>query len=344
MGGRGNLSGIFTDLFHDSAVETNKEATVAMQVPKSMIGTLAVSGLLLVPFTTCPAEESHLVATEANPHFADTQSNEGERSQLPPNALQMARIIGVESDIEQLSSLAAAHGAGAVPGLSLEELSLRQQITDAVIVASLDVDSVAAEIDYEREQTVELRSLWRYKRDRAIGTTNLAVLAAGTGLGVVSGLLQFSKTTSSAGNAVGFAAGGISTLFSLRSYRQVHGGKRPAWVLPNMLAAFLGQPEEQHSHYPDDIWAYLNSVPPGAASQASIKEQMLAGWVAAGRIGPPDSPQWKRRIALLTSTNAADKDLNVELMNERAAMLADVGDQVLLMKHDLADLLRGLRP
>ena len=28
----------------------------------------------------------------------------------------------------------------------------------------------------------------------------------------------------------------------------------------------------------------------------------------------------------------------------RAAMLADVGDQVSLMKHDLADLLRGLRP
>jgi hypothetical protein len=61
-------------------------------------------------------------------------------------------------------------------------------------------------------------------------------------------------------------------------------------------------------------------------------------------MGPPDSPQWKRRIALPTSTNAADKDLNIELMNERAAMLADVGDQVLLMKHDLADLLRGLRP
>jgi hypothetical protein len=143
------------------------------------------------------------------------------------------------------------------------------------------------------------------QRDRAIGTTNVAVPAAGTGLGIVSGLLQFSKTTSSAGNAVGFAAGGISTLFSLRSFRQVHGGKRPAWVLPNMLAAFLGQPEEPHSHYSDEIWAYLNGVPSGTASQASRKEQMLAGWVAAGRIAPPDSPQWKRRIALLTSTNAA---------------------------------------
>src|ERR1019366_3096882 len=170
-------------------------------------------------------------------------SNEGGRSKLPPNALQMAQIIGAESDIEKLFSLAAAKGAGAAPGLSLEELSLRQQITDAVVATSLDVDAVAAEIDYERDQTVELRSLWRYKRDRAIGSTNLAVLAAGTGLGIVSGLLQFSKTTSSAGAAIGFAGGGLSTLFSLRSYRQVHGGKRPAWVLPNMLAAFLGQPE-----------------------------------------------------------------------------------------------------
>jgi len=316
-----------------------------MRIPKSMIlCALAVAGLLLILLTTCPAQEIHLVASEANPSFADTQSNEGERSRLPPNALQMAQIIGVESDIEKLSSLAGAKGVGTAPGLSLAELALRQQITDAVIEASLDVDAVAAEIDYEREQTVELRSLWRYKRDRAIGSTNLAVLAAGTGLGIVSGFLQFSKSTSSAGNAVGFAAGGVSTLFSLRSFRQVHGGKRVEWVLPNMLAAFLGQPEEQHSHYPDDIWAYLNSVPSGAASQASRKEQMLAGWVAAGRIGPPDSPRWKRRIALLTSTNAADKDLNIELMNERAAMLADVGDQVSLMKHDLADLLRGLRP
>ena len=315
---------------------------VAMSVPKSMIlYSLAVSGLLLVLFTPCPAQETHPVATEANPRFADTQSKEGERSKLPPNALQTARIIGVESDIEKLSSLAAAKETDAAPGLSLEELSLRQQIADAVVAASLNIDSVVAEIDYEREQTVELRSLWRYKRDRGTRSTNLAVLAAGAGLGIASGILKSSKR-SDAGGGIGIAAGGLSTLFLLRSFRQAHGGRRPAWVLPNMLAAFLGQPEVQHSQYPDDIWSYLNDVPPGAV--CSRKDQMLAGWVAAGRIGPSDSPQWKRRTALLTSTNAADKDLKIEVLNERAAMLADVGDQVSLMKHDLADLLRDLRP
>jgi hypothetical protein len=316
-----------------------------MRVTKPIfVCALTASVPLLFLFAPCLAQENHLVATEASPRFADTQSNEGERSKLPPNALQIARIIGVESDIEKVFSLAAAKRAGAAPGLSLEELALRQQITDAVVATSLDVDSVVAEIDYEREQFVELRSILRARRDRAIGSTNLAVLAAGTGLGIVSGLLQFSKTTSDAGNAVGFAAGGVSTVFSLHGFRQVHGGRRPGWVLPNMLAAFFGQPQEQETHYPDDIWAYLNSVPSAAASQASRKEQMLKAWADAGRIGPPDSPQWKKRIGLLTSTNAGDKHLKLELMNERAAMLADVGDQVSLMKHDLADLLRGLRP
>ena len=213
------------------------EATVAMQVQKFMIlCALTIVGFILISFPTCEAQESHLVVTKARSSSSDTQRSEGERSKLSPNVLQMARIIGVESDIEKLFSLAAAKRAGAAPDLSLEEMGLRQQITDSVIAASLDVDSVEAEIDYEREQTAELRGLWRYKRDRAIGSTNLAVLPAGTGLGIVSGILQFSKTTSSAGNVLGFAAGGISTLFSIRSYRQVHGGKRPAWALPNMLA------------------------------------------------------------------------------------------------------------
>ena len=101
-------------------VTGKKEATVTMRIPTSMIlCALAVSGLLLVLFTTCPAQESHLVAAEANPRFADTRSNEGERCKLPPNALQMARIIGVESDIEKLSCLAAAKGAGTAPGCLL---------------------------------------------------------------------------------------------------------------------------------------------------------------------------------------------------------------------------------
>ncbi len=110
-----------------------------------------------------------------------------------------------------------------------------------------------------------------------------------------------------------------------------------------MLAAFFGEQEEQHSHYPEDVWAFLSSVPLGEGSQASRKQLVLDSWREAHRLGLLDSPQSKQRIALLTSTNAADKKLDIEVLNQRAAMLADVANQVVQMKQDLAEILRGLR-
>ena len=197
---------------------------------------LTFSALLFFLPAVCPAQET-------------------DRFKLSPPALQAARIIGVEPLLARLSSLTAAREPGAT-GMSLEELSLHQQITEAVVVASLDVDSVIDQIDNERAQIVELQSILLARRQRAIGTTNLATLALSTGLGAVSGVLQFSDTTKGAGNAIGFAAGGISTLLSFHSLRQQHSEGRPGWVLAKMLAPFFS---EEHSDYPADIWAYLNS-------------------------------------------------------------------------------------
>jgi hypothetical protein len=308
-----------------------------------MQGALFVLTCFLILSAVCSAQESGPVTTPVNPDSVDVRSQQHGRFKASSNALEVARITGVDSDIARLSELTTAENSNTGRETSLEELILRQRITEGVVVASIDVDSVLEEVDYEREQIVELRSILRARRDRAIGSTNLAVLAAGTGLGIIGGLLQFSKTTSNAGNAVGLAAGGISTAFSLHGFRQVHGGRRPGWVLPNMLAAFFGQQEEQHSHYPEDVWAYLNSVPLGEGSQASRKQLVLDSWREAHRLGLLDSPQSKQRIALLTSTNAADKKLNIDVLNQRAAMLADVADQVVQMKQDLAEILRGLR-
>lgn len=313
-----------------------------MQAKKFPILCALAIGALLLP-ARCAAQETAPLTPALDLGSPHLRIQENRSFKLSPNALQVAQIIRFDSDLARLSELTASKNPSAGPVTSLEELSLRQRITDVVVVASLDVDSVLDEMDYEREQTVELRSIIRARRDRALGTTNLAVLAASAGLGAAGGLLSLSKKTSTLGNGVGFASGGVSTLFSLRGYRQVHAVARPAWVLPNMLAAFLSQPEERHSHYPEDVLAYLNSVPPGKGSPVSRKEQVLAEWRASGRVGAPDLPQSKQRIALLTSTDAADKRLDMTLLNERGAMLADARDEVAQMKHDLADLLRGLR-
>lgn len=283
-------------------------------------------------------------STAAPGGFTGPLSEEADRFKLSPGALQAAHIIGVEPLITRLSSLAAAKDIGAVPGMSLDQLSLRQQITEAVVVASLDVDDALDRIDYERAQVIELRDILRSNRDRAVGTTSVATLAIGTGLGVVSGVLQFSDTTKGAGNVIGFAAGGISTLLSFHSIRQQRSGKRPAWVLPDMLSPFFDVSQAQHGHFPNGIiWAYLNSVPPEGASQVSRRERILAEWQRAGRFDSLDSPRGKAKVALFTDTNAANKKLSIDLLSQRSAMLADVRDEISLMKRDLHDLLGEIR-
>jgi hypothetical protein len=278
---------------------------------------LTLSTLLSLIVPACPAQET-------------------DRFNFSPPARQTARIIGVEPLLARFSSLTAARE------LSLEELFLRQQITEAVVVASLDVDSVVDQIDNERAQIVELQSILLARRQRAIGTTNLATLALSTGLGAVSGVLQFSDTTKGVGNAVGFAAGGLSTLLSFHSLRQQHSGARPGWILPNMLAPLLSEPQE-HGEYPADTWAYLHTAPPGGSSQTSRREQLLAEWRRAGRFPPLDSAESRPKIAMLTSTDGADKKLSMDLLSERAAMLADVRDEVSAMKRVLAEILSGIR-
>ena len=282
-------------------------------------GALALSIFLLVLPAVCTAQKT-------------------EGSKLSPAARQVARIIGVEPPLERLSALKAAKNPAA-RGPSLEEMSLHQQITEAVVAASLDIDYAVDQVDNERAQIVELQSIILARRQRAIGTTNLAALTLGTGLGAVSGVLQFSDSTKGIGNAVGFAAGGLSGLLSFHSLRQQHSGVRKAWVLTSMLEPFFSKPAE-HSIYPADIWAYLNGVPEGRSSQASKREQLLAEWSKAGRLPPRDSPQFKSKIALLTGTNAANKKLNMDMLSERSAMLADVREEVAAMKPVLAKILR----
>src|SRR5579864_6715551 len=300
----------------------DQEATVIMRTKKRLVhDTLSFSALLWILPAISPAQDT-------------------DRFKLSPPALQAARIIGADSLLATLSSLTAAQDLAAT-GISLEELALHQQITEAVVVASLDVDFVIDQIDNERAQIVELQSILLARRQRALGTTNLATLALSTGLGAVSGVLQFSDTTKGPGNAIGFAAGGLSTLLSFHSLRQQHSGARPEWALPSMLAPFFSEPQER-SEYPADIWAYLDTASEGA-SQTSRREQLLIQWRRAGRFPPLDSPQSKPKIALLTGTDAADKKLNVDLLSERAAMLADVSDEVSAMKRALGEILREIR-
>jgi hypothetical protein len=130
-------------------VLTGMEVTLAMAAEKRFTkGALFLLACFLMLSAVCSAQESGLLTTPVNPDSADVRSPQHGRLKASSNALEVARIIGVDSDIARLSKLTATENSNTGPATSLEELILRQRITEGVVVASLDVDSVVGEVDY----------------------------------------------------------------------------------------------------------------------------------------------------------------------------------------------------
>lgn len=119
---------------------------------------------------------------------------------LPANAEQVAREIGVLSLVERVRVLAPT----CVPAgsLSLEELSLRQQITEAVLAASLDVHDVFAEINYEQAQITELQDRLSSAKSNKVNTLTLAGILVGSGSSRIGTGMGLNNSTAKAGDWV----------------------------------------------------------------------------------------------------------------------------------------------
>ena len=280
-----------------------------------------------------------------DPARLENRPPDGLVTQLPklsPGAQEVAKEIGVTPLIEQLYRLPERDRV-AVGAMSLTALSLRQEITEAVLGSSLEVDGIIAEIDNELAQINAIRSDLEARRDRVIGINTIANIIASGATGVVGTALQFKNSTANLGNAIGVAGAGISTVLSLIGLRQQRGGRKTLGVAPNLLARLFDKKPEFHSDYPEGVWTYLNAVPPAEPGTETRRALLIKRWTELGRIDPIETPKGQRKIELLTSSISQQRSLTIDLLNDRGAMLEDVRAQVSLIKRDLSKLMLALR-
>jgi hypothetical protein len=254
----------------------------------------------------------------------------------------VASEIGVTPLIERLYRLPEQRGTGGT--MSLEALSLRQEITEAVVGASLEVDGIIAEIDSEQAQINAIRADLEARRDHAINLNTIANIVASGFTGVVGTALQFKSSTANLGNGIGVAGAGISTLLSLIGLRQQRGGRKSLGVAPNLLAKLFDRKPEFHSDYPSEVWTYLNAVPPTESGKETRRALLIRRWTELGRIESIETEKGRRKIEFLTSSISQQRPLTIDLLDDRGAMLADLRAQVSLIKRDLSKLMLALRP
>ena len=248
------------------------------------------------------------------------------------DALRIAGVLGIAPLVERVWAV------GNQAPMSVESLAARQQITMAILKASLAIDDVAAEVESESSAvTAVQRALLTDVGQRA---RRIAVAAAVFGIGnAVGDSLAVGAPTAEASTWVSAVASvlgaGIAVWAALaptadRGRMSIHS----AMLLP------IVDPGASHPHYPAIVWRLLESAPPddGATSR---RESLIRRWEELGFLNPEVNPAARSKAALFGPLSAGMPQ-EPDTLEVRRVMLGHLLASILQMKQELAALAESI--
>ena len=234
------------------------------------------------------------------------------------DSLETAEVVGV---LDILQNLAAAERS---PGTGVPLLLARQEVTQRLLLAMLDVHSTLAAIDCAGERGAHLRGqLLRIdgRRSRNLG---LAGLVIGGATAAITGGLSLASLAA-AGDVAGIIGGSLgSAVGGAQLYEAASG---PLRTSANLLDEIRRQPA-QSSLFPPTVWRYLTRR--DAPDQPSIAEEVVAEWRSAGLLGEEDEGEM---------VFAAEARFTVDDLDRRDAMFDLLEARISLMSRELRLLL-----
>ena len=257
---------------------------------------------------------------------------------LSPEAIEVADETRVAPLMHRL---AAERGLNAAP--TVDTLVVRQEITERIVAASLDVDSVNAVIDFEIEHVRAVRGRLQARRDKAQNLVNVASIFGGGVAGVVGTAMQFSSRTANLGNGISAGGGTASVILSIIGLRE-QGGTSDLGSSPRIISRFSGkQPaaaEEVSSVFPEDVWTYINAIPTDKTS--TRRDELMAKWQKEGKLDKDGLLKSEQKLKAAGRLGQVSPRLTIGEMDDVQAMLLDISASVTLMKRDLSEILRSL--
>lgn len=303
----------------------------------------AILAVLLVSGLARPGRAAATSPWEFEPP-AQEDSHPDVHRPFSRGAEDLIEQLGISATIEELQRQLLHDRLHPSDRTSIKILRLRQDLTDHVLVSMLAVQGVLAEIDQEITRSDELRSFMEARRDRAIRINSAVNFLSGGTLASIGNAVQVPPGSSNIpGNSIEVIAGALQTGLSVYALKQEGGARRTGEVRPNMLAKIFGLEPGPYADYPDLVWAFLNSPSEALPQSASRRHWLIDHWVAVERIDSPAAKGGLSRVKLLAGVVPQKRALTIDLLDDRAAMLADVRAMVAQLNRDLLDLLVGLK-
>lgn len=206
-------------------------------------------------------------------------------------------------------------------------IALKQQLLESLLRAIVEIQVVEGDLDEDITRFNELRSFLEDRRERAVRKNNITNFLTNGATQIISSAFQISPKLAPnvAGNTIGVVGGSAVTGLSAYAVKQAQGEVRSLSTHPNMLAVVFELPGQEKVSCPLFVADFLNDTPPGSFSKESRRQILIKRWVQVRRIDDPAfSEESRRRIKLLSGTVPQLNSVNIDLLDDRTAMLADV--------------------
>lgn len=277
--------------------------------------------------------------------------------ELSPGAQEVARDLNIDEELKQLFAIRAQRRARLgtssdttkASRLSPEDpeaikiILLRQEINETITAAFLELRVLIAHLDKESTSYTALRNYLEDKRDRAIRLNSITnFLATGTMSMVANGFqIPPGETPETIGAIIGTVSGALSTGISAWALRLSGGTKVAAQGQANMLSKMFDIEADKDHDYPPEVWRFVTDKSPDEDG-LSRKDALIKRWIELKRIKGIKSEVDKKRLQLLCNAVVQDRSVDIDLLEDRSAMLADVKAMVSLMFEELLELIRAI--
>lgn len=243
---------------------------------------------------------------------------------LSPATRQIAQVIGVQDLVAQIPVLEKEVSQN-IEGARLRLLEMRQELSDQLLLALFDADSVAAELECEKGRAEALAAgLDEVQNDVQQRRTVIALLSDATA-GLLSGIFLFggSEVLAGAADVVG------NILQGSYGYAALGGQQQHPLMQPRNLLQEVWEGPERSAMFPDSVWRFLN-WPQDSERQRSRREVIVQEWKK--RLGEPGSEKEQHRKDLFFGEGGV---YTVPELRHRAEMLDRLKASVRLMSQDL---------
>ena len=243
-----------------------------------------------------------------------------------PNAQEIADLAGItpvmqEIETEQRTQPADPNSLAAI-SKKQKLIYLRQKLNTLVQALNLQINSTRGKVDEAIAGADETRAYLTERRNRMTHRNSQINLLSGGATKIVGYSLALAPTvTDIPTNLLEVFDGSVQASLSGLALRQERQEAKLEHGIPPILDAFLSD-SKGPTAYPSSIWRYLNQAPSSSAITKTRRQHLIDNWQRSG-------------VLARVNQTKAKRNLSIELLDQRMAMLSDLKSAIEEMHYGL---------